>query len=126
MADIEKFTRAIITHKEFIKLINKQININNEQLQKNLEKRKIDEIGLTDIKSGETREIDGYYFWWNNSHDTSYKCIVYINGNVLENKKGEVSGNVTNQRVHHDELIDQYMHDMPLYKHDNVIKTKAE
>jgi len=85
LADIEKFTRAIIAHKEFIKLINKQINTNNEQFQKDLEKRKIDKIGITDMKSGEIREIDGYYFWWNNSHDTSYKCIVYINGNIAIN-----------------------------------------
>lgn len=127
--DIDKLTQALLNNKSIFKEIQaltETITTDNEFLIDQLEKEKNDKIGIKDLAIGESRKIDGNYFWWDQSHDLSYIPIVYINGNVIIGNSNVVSSDWGHGRVHHNELVYNYFHDMSLHKNDIIILDASE
>ena len=126
----KQISESIIKNKTWLKELDLISSIPleiNDELEQKINAIRIDKYDdIPALAIGQSVPFNGKYFWWNLSHDTSYIPVIYINGNVITSKLGEISPEWGYGRVHHRELFDAYFKQMSLHKNDIIVQTEEE
>ena len=124
-SSIKQICKYIKKNKDFKFLSFNNIKNNNDLTEK-VYAMQADKYEISYLQIGQSIPFDGKYFWWNLSHDISYTPVIYINGNVISSKDGEVSKEWGHGRVHHRELFTLYFQNMELHKNDIIKQSEEE